>query len=58
MGARVKAEPGVPGGEVAKGEQRDLFNLRMESGVRQFLSPSNVIGAARVFASLGPSLPS
>lgn len=57
-GARARAEPGVPGGEVAKGEQRRPFNLRMESGARQFLSPSNVTGAARVFASLGPSLPS
>lgn len=39
-GARAKAEPGVPGGEVAKGEQHDLFNLHMETGVRQFFSPS------------------
>lgn len=57
-GARARAEPGVPDGEVAKGEQCDLFNLCMETGVRQLPSPPNVTGTAPVFASLGPSMPS
>lgn len=55
---RARAEPRVPGGEVAEGEQCDLFNLRMESSVRHLLSPPNLTGAAHVFASPGPSLPS
>lgn len=57
-GTRARAEPRVPGGEVAEGEQCDLFNLCMESSVRHLLSPPNLTGAAHVFASPGPSLPS
>lgn len=56
--ARARAESKVPGGEVAEGEQCDLFNLHMESSVRHLLSLPNPTGAAHVFASPGLSLPS
>lgn len=56
--ARARAECRVPGGEVAEGEQCDLFNLHMESSVRHLPSPPCLTGAAHVFASPGPSLPS